>query len=176
MSKIPLFTQTSDDWHCNKNLVNKPLAVGLNAGTNEYIFGRVTPNNKFIVSTGLINSPNSYGVQMVGGNKKKGGASLNPAVYNNYAHNELIYNALSKINQLNGLNSPCKNSMIDAQNNITGGAKNTKKKSTYIKKKSDTKKKTETMKKPDTKKKTETTKKPDTKKKTEPKKKTKTKK
>ena len=149
MSKIPLYTQTSHDWHCNKNQPNKPYAVDLNVGTNEYIFGRVTPNNQFIVSTGLINDPKPYGIQMVGGKKKskpksnpksksktktkKGGngkitdsfepTSLSVYNENNYKNNELIYNALDKINKLNGLNSPCKNSMIDAQNNIVGGAK-----------------------------------------------------
>ena len=49
MSDIPLYTQTSYDWHCQKNQPNKPYAVDLNVGTNEYIFGRTTPNNKFIV-------------------------------------------------------------------------------------------------------------------------------
>ena len=157
MSKIPLYTQTSHDWHCNKNQPNKPYAVDLNVGTNEYIFGRVTPNNKFIVSTGLVNDPKPYGIQMVGGKKtkskskpkpkskpksksKKGGngnitdsfepSSLSVYNENNYKNNELIFNALDKINKLNGLNSPCKNSMINAQNNIVGGAnkKKTKKK------------------------------------------------
>ena len=133
MSKIPLYTQTTHDWHCNKNQQKKPLAVDLNVGTNEYIFGRVTPNNKFVVSTGLINDPKPYGVQMVGGKKKmrknkKGGKVMgsekpNLSVYdqNNFQNNELIFNALDKINKLNGLNSPCKNSMINAQNNIVGG-------------------------------------------------------
>ena len=161
MSKIPLYTQTSHDWHCNKNQPNKPYAVDLNVGTNEYIFGRVTPNNQFIVSTGLINDPKPYGIQMVGGKKikkkssskpksksKKGGngkitdsfepSSLSVYNENNYKNNELIYNALDKINKLNGLNSPCKNSMIDAQNNIVGGAKKKiiKKNKTKLKKKS----------------------------------------
>ena len=153
MSKIPLYTQTTHDWHCNKNQPNKPYAVDLNVGTNEYIFGRVTPNNQFIVSTGLVNNPKPYGIQMVGGKKsksktkskakpksksksKKGGncdlldsskRSLSVYNENNYRNNELIYNALDKINKLNGLNSPCKNSMIDAQNNIVGGKKNVRK-------------------------------------------------
>ena len=69
MSNIPLYTQTSYDWHCNKNQPNKPYAVDLNVGTNEYIFGRTTPDNKFIVSTGLINDPKPFGIQMVGGKK-----------------------------------------------------------------------------------------------------------
>ena len=40
---MPLYTQTTPDWHCSKNQQPKPNAVDLNAGTNEYIFGRVTP-------------------------------------------------------------------------------------------------------------------------------------
>ena len=135
MSKIPLYTQTTQDWHCHKNQPNKPYAVDLNVGTNEYVFGRVTPNNKFIVTTGLVKDPNPHGIKMVGGKKnksknKKGGNVMDSfktdsLVYNenNYRNNELIYNAISKINKLNGLNSPCKNSMIDAQNNISGGSK-----------------------------------------------------
>ena len=141
MSRIPLYTQTSYDWHCNKNQNPKPYAVDLNVGTNEYIFGRVTPDNKFIVSTGLINDPKPYGIQMVGGKKskskskstsksksKKGGSNLYEL--SNYKNNELIYNALDKINQLNGLGANTKNSMINAQNNIVGGKKTVKKTST----------------------------------------------
>jgi hypothetical protein len=153
MSNIPLYTQTSYDWHCNKNQPNKPYAVDLNVGTNEYIFGRTTPNNKFIVSTGLINDPKPFGIQMVGGKKnsskknsskkisskkissKKGGSSpfklMNDSgIYNekNYMSNELIYNALTKSAELKGVNGPFMNSMIDAQNNIMSGGK--KKKST----------------------------------------------
>lgn len=166
MSKIPLYTQTTHDWHCNKNQPNKPYAVDLNVGTNEYIFGRVTPDNKFIVTTGLVKDPKPYGIKMVGGKKKKNGGGVSGfsktdlSVYNenNYRNNELIYNALNKINKLNGLNSPCKNSMIDAQNNISGGAKKKNVKKTV--KKPSTKK--PVTKKPATKK--PTTKKPATKK------------
>ena len=134
MSRIPLYTQTSYDWHCNKNQNPKPYAVDLNVGTNEYIFGRVTPDNNFIVSTGLINNPKPFGIQMVGGKKsksksnsksnsksKKGGSNLYEL--NNFKNNELIYNALDKINKLNGLGANTKNSMINAQNNIVGGKK-----------------------------------------------------
>ena len=135
MSKIPLYTQTTHDWHCSKKQHPKPYAVDLNVGTNEYIFGRVTPDNKFIVSTGLVKDPKPYGIKMVGGKKnKKGGNVFNSgktshAVYNkeNYASNELIYNALDKINQLNGLGSDTSNSMINSHNNISGGVKNKKK-------------------------------------------------
>jgi hypothetical protein len=134
MSRIPLYTQTSYDWHCNKNQNPKPYAVDLNVGTNEYIFGRVTPDNNFIVSTGLINNPKPFGIQMVGGKKsksksksksnsksKKGGSNLYEL--SNFKNNELIYNALDKINKLNGLGANTKNSMINAQNNIVGGKK-----------------------------------------------------
>ena len=141
MSNIPLYTQTTPDWHCSKNQHPKPNAVDLNVGTNEYIFGRVTPDNKFVVTTGLVKDPN--GIKMVGGKKKpaksksktktkskskKGGnvyssGKTSLASYNkeNYTHNELIYNALDKINQLNGLGADRKNSMINASNNIVGG-------------------------------------------------------
>ena len=136
MSRIPLYVQSSHDWHCNKNQNPKPFAVDLNAGTNEYIFGRVTPNNKFIVSTGLVKTPSKYGIEMVGGKKSKskkqskGGNVSSEAIYNevNYKNNKPIYNALDKINKLNGLNSFLENSIINAQNNIVGGKKTLKKK------------------------------------------------
>jgi hypothetical protein len=65
--RIPLYSQTSYDWH---NAFQEPsYAVNLDAGINEYVFGRTTPNNKFIVSTGLVND--QIGVQMVGGKKNK---------------------------------------------------------------------------------------------------------
>ncbi len=148
--KIPLYTQTSYDWHCDKNQQNKPYAVDLNVGTNEYIFGRTTPDNNFIVSTGLINDPKPLGIQMIGGLKKKskkGGSQstttnilYDSSIYNeqNYANNELIYNALTKSAEIKGINGTFVNSMIDAQNNIIGGGK--------LKKKSSSKTKTTTTK------------------------------
>ena len=134
MNKIPLYTQTTNDWHCNKNQPNKPYAVDLNVGTNEYTFGRVTPDNKFIVTTGLVKDQKSLGIKMVGGKKirknKKGGNVYNSvktsnSIYNkiNHENNELIFNALDKINQLSGLDANRKNSMINASNNISGGSK-----------------------------------------------------
>ena len=62
---IPLYTTTSPDWHEAKQ--HAPLAVDLDVGINEYTFGRTTPDNKFVVSTGLVNNP--QGVEMVGGKK-----------------------------------------------------------------------------------------------------------
>ena len=44
---IPTYTETSPGWH-NANS-NVPFAVDLNAGVNEYVFSRTTPNNKFVV-------------------------------------------------------------------------------------------------------------------------------
>ena len=64
---IPLYTDTSTDWH--KEGVPSNYSVNLDVGINEYQFGRTTPNNKFVVSTGLVDKP--YGIEMVGGNKKK---------------------------------------------------------------------------------------------------------
>jgi hypothetical protein len=64
---IPLYTDTSLDWH-NKNAVPN-YAVDLNVGVNEYTFGRTTPDNKFIVSTGLVSKP--FGIEMTGGKKGK---------------------------------------------------------------------------------------------------------
>ena len=62
---MPLYTTTSPDWHDAKQ--HAPLAVDLDVGINEYTFGRTTPDNKFVVATGLVDNPN--GVEMVGGKK-----------------------------------------------------------------------------------------------------------
>ena len=73
---IPLYSQTSNDWG-NKGESN--YAVNLDVGINEYIFGRTTPNNDFIVSTGLVND--SLGIKMVGNGKilkKKESKSVKP--------------------------------------------------------------------------------------------------
>jgi len=63
---IPLYSQTSNGW---KNVgENNNYAVNLDVGINEYTFSRPTPNNDFIVSTGLVND--KLGVKMVGGKGK----------------------------------------------------------------------------------------------------------
>jgi outer membrane biosynthesis protein TonB len=64
---MELYSDTSKDWHNKGSVPN--LAVNLDVGINEYMFGRTTPNNNFIVSTGLVKKP--YGVEMIGGSKKK---------------------------------------------------------------------------------------------------------
>jgi hypothetical protein len=63
--QIPLYTTTSPDWHEAQQ--HAPLAVDLDVGINEYTFGRTTPDNKFVIATGLVNNP--QGVEMVGGKK-----------------------------------------------------------------------------------------------------------
>ena len=64
---IPLYSNTSPDWHTEGQ--KQPYAVDLNVGVNEYIFGRTTPDNKFVVSTGLVNKP--FGIEMTGAGKTK---------------------------------------------------------------------------------------------------------
>jgi hypothetical protein len=63
---IPLISETSGAWH--KSGEPQDLAVDTNVGINEYVFGRTTPDNKFIVSTGLVDT--NLGVKMVGSGKK----------------------------------------------------------------------------------------------------------
>jgi hypothetical protein len=64
---IPLYSLTSNDW---ANPGAEPsYAVNLDVGINEYTFSRTTPNNDFIVSTGLVNTPT--GIEMVGSGKSK---------------------------------------------------------------------------------------------------------
>ena len=63
---IPLYTLTSSDWH-NQGMPPS-YAVNLDVGINEYIFGRTTPDNKFVVATGL-NSSDFNNIEMIGGKK-----------------------------------------------------------------------------------------------------------
>lgn len=62
---MPLYTTTSPDWHDPQQ--PSPFAVDLDVGINEYTFGRTTPDNKFVVASGLVNNPE--GIEMVGGKK-----------------------------------------------------------------------------------------------------------
>ncbi len=64
---IPLYTESSPDWTKTGN-APPPFAVGLEVGVNEYIFGRTTPDNKFVVASGLERNP--HGIEMIGGKKK----------------------------------------------------------------------------------------------------------
>ena len=74
---INIYTQTSGDWNSTNNY--KSYAVDLDVGINEYIFGRTTPTNQFIVSTGLVND--NQGIRMVGGKKDKEYKIINNNVY-----------------------------------------------------------------------------------------------
>ena len=65
---IPLYTESSPDWTKTGN-APPPYAVGIEVGMNEYIFGRTTPDNKFVVATGLESNP--HGIEMIGGKKSK---------------------------------------------------------------------------------------------------------
>jgi hypothetical protein len=67
-NNIPLYVDSSPDWHSPNNHSYKPYSVDLSAGVNEYVFGRTTPNNNFVVSTGLIKDKS--GIEMIGGSKK----------------------------------------------------------------------------------------------------------
>ena len=60
--KIPLYTLTSYDWYNKVQQNNKPYAVNTDVGINEYTFGRTTPDNKFIVATGLVMNKKPFGI------------------------------------------------------------------------------------------------------------------
>jgi len=78
---IPTPVLTSFGWH-NKGADPLPLATDISAGYNEYIFGRTTPTNDFVVSTGLAGGPpglqmtmptgfgGTCGTKMIGGGKE----------------------------------------------------------------------------------------------------------
>ena len=63
---IPLYTHTTPGWRMSTD--PPAYAVGIDVGMNEYTFGRTTPDNKFVVSTGLENNPR--GIEMIGGGKR----------------------------------------------------------------------------------------------------------
>jgi len=69
-TSIRLYNDYSQDWHYPNTPQKKiPYAIDSSAGINEYQFGRTTPNNKFIVATGLVK--NKIGIEMTGGAKSK---------------------------------------------------------------------------------------------------------
>ena len=69
-TSIRLYDDYSKDWHYPGTPESQiPYAIDSSAGINEYQFGRTTPDNKFIVSTGLVK--NNVGIEMTGGKKKK---------------------------------------------------------------------------------------------------------
>jgi hypothetical protein len=63
-------TQTSPGWHM-QNDSTKTYAVDINAGYNDYMFSRTTPDNKFITTTGLELNKKTDSFELVGGGKKK---------------------------------------------------------------------------------------------------------
>lgn len=69
-TSIRLYDDYSKDWHYPGTPESQiPYAIDSSAGINEYQFGRTTPDNKFIVATGLVK--NNVGIEMTGGKKKK---------------------------------------------------------------------------------------------------------
>jgi len=65
---INTYVDYSQDWHY-QNQKPIPHAVDSTVGINEYQFARTTPDNHFIVATGLVK--NKTGIEMTGGRKKK---------------------------------------------------------------------------------------------------------
>jgi len=69
-TSIRLYDDYSKDWHYpGTPEQNIPYAIDSSAGINEYQFGRTTPDNHFIVATGLVK--NNVGIEMTGGKKTK---------------------------------------------------------------------------------------------------------
>ena len=69
-TSIRLYDDYSKDWYYPGTPESQiPYAIDSSAGINEYQFGRTTPDNKFIVATGLVK--NNVGIEMTGGKKKK---------------------------------------------------------------------------------------------------------
>ena len=69
-TSIRLYDDYSKDWHYPGTPESQiPYAIDSSAGINEYQFGRTTPDNNFIVASGLVK--NNVGIEMTGGKKKK---------------------------------------------------------------------------------------------------------
>jgi hypothetical protein len=69
-TSIRLYDDYSKDWYYPGTPESQiPYAIDSSAGINEYQFGRTTPDNKFIVASGLVK--NNVGIEMTGGKKKK---------------------------------------------------------------------------------------------------------
>lgn len=69
-NSIPLNTIYTPDWtNQGQSRGPPPGAAEMSVGWNEYQFGRTTPDNKFIVATGLVEKPGS--LEMIGAGKKK---------------------------------------------------------------------------------------------------------
>jgi hypothetical protein len=67
---IPLETIATPDWtNPGQKPGPPPYAASSSVGWNEYQFGRTTPDNKFVVATGLVPGKNS--LEMIGAGKKK---------------------------------------------------------------------------------------------------------
>ena len=67
---IPLQTIATSDWtNPGQKPGPPPYAASSSVGWNEYQFGRTTPDNKFVVATGLVPGKNS--LEMIGAGKKK---------------------------------------------------------------------------------------------------------
>ena len=68
---IPLETIAPGDWvNQGQKAGPPPYVAEASVGWNEYQFGRTTPDNKFVVATGLVpNKP--YTLEMIGAGKKK---------------------------------------------------------------------------------------------------------
>ena len=77
-TSIRLYDDYSKDWHYPGTPESQiPYAIDSSAGINEYQFGRTTPDNKFIVATGLVK--NNVGIEMTGGKKKKPKSKSKPS-------------------------------------------------------------------------------------------------
>ena len=63
--RIATYAQYSPDWYDIGE--RRPFAVDATVGINEYQFGRTTPDNKFVVASGLVG--NDTGLLMTGGKK-----------------------------------------------------------------------------------------------------------
>ncbi len=64
--RIATYAYYTPDWYDVGE--KRPFAVDATVGINEYQFGRTTPDNKFVVASGLVG--NDTGLLMTGGKKK----------------------------------------------------------------------------------------------------------
>jgi hypothetical protein len=66
---IATYADYSKDWTNAEDSGSRNLAVDSSVGYNEYVFGRTTPQNQFVVATGLLED--KTGLLMTGAGLKK---------------------------------------------------------------------------------------------------------
>ncbi len=137
--RIATYAYYTPDWYDVGE--KRPFAVDATVGINEYQFGRTTPDNKFVVASGLVG--NDTGLLMTGGKKKVSKRSTKKPVKKSVPkkstpkkspskkmtlNSEKDENFLKSVRKLFGMNTTNKKKTNKAQNKKLSIKKSTTKK------------------------------------------------